>query len=149
MTVRGVDEFRRDLRRVDRRIGRGFQKANKRIAERVVAKGRPAVKRLPSPGGTIAKAGIRPRGSQRSAKVAFLGSNPTVRANVLGTKSHWVFGRRVAGSGPWLPHVGNRWKPSELHGIGPVIKRTADTVTMDQYVDAVMDGLAEAFPEVI
>ncbi len=147
VVVEGLDEFRRELRRVDKRAGKAFQKVNKKVSERVVSKGKPAVRGLSSPGGSIAAGGIRPRARQNRATIAFLGSNPTIRATIFGTRSHMVFGRRISGSGPWRPWIGKSWQPEQLYGIGPVIKTTMDGFALDEYMDSVLDALAPAFPD--
>lgn len=149
MTVRvkGLNELRSGLRAADKRMPKALQKANKKVSERVVNKGKPAVKRLSSPGGGIAQSGIRPRARQNKATIALLGSNRTIRANVLGARSHMVFGHRVSGSGPWEPWLGTNWKPEELYGLGPVIKDTMDGFALDEYLDSVLDALGPAFPD--
>lgn len=146
--VRGLDEFRRELRRVDARFGKAFGQANKRISEQVVSKAKPAVQGLSSPGGTIAARGIRPSAKQSAAVIRLnnTGSSPTLFANVFGTLSHTVFGRTIPGSGPWKPWIGTTWKPEDLYGIGPVISDVADGFALDEYMDAVLDALAPAFP---
>ncbi len=145
--IKGLDEFRRELRRADKRMGKAFGKANKKVGDRVVAKGRPAIQRLPSPGGTIAMSGLRSSAKQTKAVIALTAGNPTIRATVFGTKSHMVFGRRISGSGPWKPWIGRSWQPEELYGLGPSIKQTMDGFALDEYMDAVLDALAPAFPD--
>ena len=147
VVVKGLDEFRRELRRADKRMPKAFQKANKKVSERVVSRGKPAVRGLSSPGGSIAVGGIRPRARQNRATIAFLGSNPTIRATIFGTRSHMVFGRRISGSGPWRPWIGTTWTPEQLYGIGPVIKQTVDRFALDEYLGAVLDALGPAFPD--
>ena len=147
VVVKGLDDFRRDLRKVDSRLPKALQKAHKKVATRTAEKGRPAVQGLSSPGGTIATRGIRGNASQKAARITLLGSNPTVRANVFGARSHTVFGRRVPGSGPWKPWIGNKWEPEQLYGLGPVIQDTADNFALDEYGDAIMDALKVAFPD--
>jgi len=128
-------------------MGKAFGIANKKIGEQVASKARPAVKSLPTPGGSIAQSGIRSSAKQRAAVIRLLASNPTIRANVFGAKSHMVFGRRVSGPGPWKPWIGRNWKPEDLYGIGPVIRDSADGFILDEYLDAVLDGLSQAFPD--
>ena len=147
VVVKVLDEFRRELRRADKRMGKAFQKANKKVSERVVSKGKPAVKSLPTPGGSIAVGGIRPRARQNRATIAFLGSNRTIRATIFGTRSHMVFGRRISGSGPWKPWIGTTWTPEQLYGIGPVIKQTMDGFALDEHMGAILDALKPSFPD--
>jgi len=110
-----------------------------------VSAGRPAVQRLSSPGGSVSVGGIRPSAKQKAAVIR-LNNQRALFANVFGTKSHMVFGRRVAGSGPFQPWLGNSWTPEDLYGIGPSIKDTMDGFALDEYLDAVLDALAVAFP---
>ena len=130
-------------------MGKAFGKANKKISERVVTKGKPAVRGLRSPGGTKAMSGIRPSAKQSKAVIRLNNSSrsPTLFANVFGTLSHQVFGRTIPGSGPFLPWIGTTWDPEDLYGIGPVIKDVADDFALDEYLDAVLDALGPAFPD--
>lgn len=142
-----MDELRRELRRIDPRLAKTLQAANKKVSERVVASAGPKVQGLRSPGGARAVPGIRPRASQTKATVVLLGSNPTIRANVFGTLSHKVYGRNISGSGPFLPWLGNSWQPEDLYGLGPALTETVDGFALDEYADAWMDALAAAFPD--
>lgn len=142
-----MDELRRELRRIDPRLAKTLQTANKRVSERVRDRARPAIQGLPSPGGSRAMSGLTARASQSKATVVLLGSNPTIRANVFGTLSHKVWGRNVSGSGPWKAWLGNSWTPEHLYGLGPAITEVVDGFALDEYADAVMDALAAAFPD--
>jgi hypothetical protein len=142
-----LDELRRELRRIDPRLAKTLQVANKRVSEKVVSKAGPAVQGLSSPGGARAQSGIRARASQSKATVVLLGSNPTIRASVFGTLSHKVFGRNVSGHGPWQPWLGQSWPPEDLYGLGPAITETVDGFALDEYADAFMDALRFAFPD--
>lgn len=144
--VKGLDDFRRELRRADKRMGKAFGKANKKIGEKVVAKGRPSVVGLPSPGGSVSVAGIKASAKQSKAVIR-LTNRKALFANVFGTRSHMVFGRPVPGSGPFRPWLGQSWKPEELYGIGPAIKTVADDFALDEYLGAVLDALGPAFPD--
>ena len=145
--VKGLDEFRRELRRADKRFGKAVGQANKKVGARVVAKGAPAIRSLPSPGGNKAMSGLKSSAKQTKVVVALTAGNPTIRANVLGTLSHTVWGRRIPGSGPWQPWLGTSWQPEQLYGLGPAIKKVMDGFALDEYMDAVLDGLAKAFPD--
>jgi hypothetical protein len=142
-----LDELARELRRVDPKLTKEISKANKTVSERLVDRARPAVKGLSSPGGSIAQGGIRARATPKKAIVALLGSNETIRASVFGTLSHKVWGRNVTGHGPWLPWVGNQWSPEQLHGLGPAITETVDGFGLDEYADAILQALSQAFPD--
>jgi hypothetical protein len=147
VVIRGLDELRRELRRIDPRLAKTLQVANKRVSERVVSKARPAIQGLRSPGGSRAQSGLRARASQTKATVVLLGSNPTIRANVFGTLSHKVFGRNVSGHGPFLPWLGDSWQPEQLYGLGPALTEVVDGFALDEYADSWMNALSAAFPD--
>jgi hypothetical protein len=142
-----LDELRRELRRIDPRLAKTLQVANKKVSEKAVSVAGPRIAGLPSPGGSKAVSGLRPRASQSKATVVLLGSNPTIRANVLGALSHKAWGRHRSGRGPWLAWLGNTWSPEDLYGLGPALTQVADGFALDEYADAWMDGLAAAFPD--
>lgn len=139
--------MRRGLRQVDSRLPKALQQANKQVSNKIVEAARPKVAGLPSPGGTRAMSGLTARATQKSATVVLLGSNPTVRANVLGTLSHKAWGRHVSGSGPFQAWLGQGWSPEELYGLGPAMTDVVDRFGLDEYADAFMDALAVAFPD--
>lgn len=146
VVITGLDELRRELRRIDPKLAKTLQAANKKVSERVRDKARPEIAGLPSPGGSKAIGGLSARATQSKATVVLLGSNPTIRANVLGTLSHMVWGRSVPGSGPFLPWLGQSWSPEDLYGLGPALTDVVDHFALDEYADAWLDGLAGAFP---
>ena len=127
-------------------MGKAFGVANKKIGEKIAGKGKPAVVGLSSPGGSVSVGGIKPSAKQNKAVIRLTNRN-ALFANVFGTQSHMVFGRRVSGSGPFKPWIGRSWTPEQLYGIGPVIKTAADGFVLDDYLDAVLDALGPAFPD--
>lgn len=139
--------MRAALRRIDPRLNKALQVANKRVSQKVVDTAKPKIAGLPSPGGSKAMSGLTARAGQNKATVVLLGSNPTIRANVLGTLSHKVWGRHVSGSGPFLPWLGRSWSPEDLYGLGPALTTVVDGFGLDEYADAYMDALAVAFPD--
>lgn len=149
LEVKGLDEFRRELRRVDKQFGKAFGKVHKQISERLAASARPRILALSSPGGTKAMSGVRGSAKQNAAVIRLMGSNPTVRANVFGMGVHWggTPPKEYQGRGPWLPWVGTNWQPEDLHGLGPAITEVLDGYGLDQYMDAVLDALKPAFPD--
>lgn len=150
--IEGLDEFRRDLRRVNPALGKAIQRAHKTISTKVANEVRPAVQRLPSPGGTRAVRGITPRATQKHAQIAFsrAQARKPLWANILGAYVHPVFGRRFPVKKMkrriWQPHLGSHWQPEQLYGAGPVLKHARDTFAADEYLDAFTDALREAFP---
>lgn len=147
IVIKGLDELRRELRQIDPKLAKTLQKANKTVSERIVSKARPEIAGLPSPGGSKAVGGLSARATQTKASVVLLGSNATIRANVLGTLSHMVYGRRIAGSGPFRAWLGQSWSPEDLYGLGPAITDVVDSFALDEYADAWLDGLKGAFPD--
>jgi hypothetical protein len=153
ITVKGLDDFRRDLRRVDPRLAKTLQVAHKKVATRAVERVKPAVGRLPSPGSHRTTGGITPRATQKSAKVAFSQANRSkpLMASILGSDWHPVFGRFIPADRMrrrlWQPHLGASWSYDQLYGAGRAFVQVADTFALDEYADAIMDAFAEAFPE--
>jgi len=149
--VEGLDEFARAMRRVDPRIGKALQKAHKEIAKKVSGKVEGAVGGLGSPQSGAAARGVRPRAGQKEATIALLGSNKFIRAAVMGTQTHWVFGRPVSAASMmrrvWQPWVGNSWTAEEgLYGVSPAITAAIPSV-VETYSDAIDQALSEAFPD--
>lgn len=149
--VKGLDELARELRRVDPRLVKQLTKAHKEISTKVAGKAQSKVSGLPVPRGGQAAAGIKPRAGQKKATIALLGSNPVVRAAVMGTEVHWVFGRPVrAGSmmrRVWQPWVGNDWTAEEgLYGVSPAIAEAIPGI-LDTYADHIEAALDAAFPD--
>jgi hypothetical protein len=150
VTVSGLDELSRELRKVDPRLNKQLQRANKDISTDLANKSQAAVSGLTDAGGRGAR-GIRPRAGAKKATIALLGSNAFVRAAVFGAEVHWVFGRPMAAADmsrrAWQPWIGDDWTPEEgLYGISPVIKSAIPDI-LDTYGDRVMDALAGAFPQ--
>lgn len=151
--VHGLKDFQRDLRRVDPRLAKTLQRAHKVISGRVVDRIKPAVTGLAAPGSHRIGRGITPRATQTRAKIAFSGANRTkpLFSHILGAEWHPVYGRfvptREMRRPLWQAHLGARWHWTQLYGAGPAIRKQADTFVLDEYADAVMDAMSEAFPE--
>lgn len=149
--IRGIDELRRALRKISPQLSKTLQIAHKKISTEVVAKVKPAVSRLPSPGGSKAVRGITPRATQKSAEIAFSGAarNKPLMASILGSEVHPVYGRYYAVDSMkrrlWRPHLGNSWKPEDLYGVGPVLEEAQKTFIYDEYLDAVLEAMDRSF----
>lgn len=167
----GIDDLIRDLRKVDRDLPKRIQKANKRVAERVVDEARPKVKTVEgSASGSIreqAASRIRPRARQKSASVALLASNNKGRVDAFpfefGTRFHTIpyrgggYRRILAATmrrRVFPPWVGNRfdggdWRDgnhgNEGHIVHPTIQAFLNRGTfVDDYmteIDRAMRGL--------
>ena len=108
--VEGLADLARELKRIDPALNKQLRLVNKTVSDKVVTAGRPAIQGLPSPGGSVATSGLTARATPTQATVVLAGRNRTIRANVFGTQSHWVWGhrRRVVDPGnPGSARVGN------------------------------------------
>jgi hypothetical protein len=150
LRVEGLAELARELRRIDPRIAKELQRGHKEVSTEISGKAKSKVSALTDASGRGA-AGIRPRATAAKATIALLGSNPFVRAAVMGANTHWVFGRPVPAASMrrrvWQPWVGNDWTPEEgLYGVSPAIREAIPSI-LETYADRVMAALAVAFPE--
>ena len=104
--VEGLADLARELKRIDPALNKQLRLVNKTVSDKVVTAGRPAIQGLPSPGGSVATAGLTARATPTQATVVLAGRNRTIRANVFGAQSHWVWGHKKSGRGPWQPWLG-------------------------------------------
>lgn len=152
----GLDEVRRELRRISPVLSKKLQVAHKAISTDIAEKSKSRMAGLPGPRSSKAAQGIRPRGGQRSAQIALLGSNEFVRAFEFGTRRHWLFGRPVAASSMsrrvFPPWKGNQWDAGDgpARGVGyavqPTIRENVEKIA-ETYTDRIEDAFAGAFPE--
>lgn len=153
-TIRGLPEFRRELRALGPEWPRELRKANKNIAQlgahyaQVVAHGM---------GGVQAKAASAIRGyaNQREARIGVVPSARVPFANVAfwGAKRHtgWYERARYNDSPRQHPEwVGNTWDVAE-HGVGPyaINEALAEHIDdiLDEYGEAIDRLAARAFPD--
>ena len=153
ITVKGLKDFQKDLRGVDPRLAKTLQVAHKKVSTKATDQVRPAVTGLGAPGSHRVGRGITPRATQTRARIAFSSAARTrpLVAHILGADWHPVWGRFVPAASMrrrlWQPHLGNSWSWPQLYGAGPAIEEVANRFALDEYADAIMDSLAEAFPE--
>ena len=150
VTIRGLDDFRRDLKKAGGpKLSKQIQVGGKKVAEHVASKGR-SVLSSRSPRGSRAASGLKPRATQRSVGLSLLGSNPLIRAHVLGTKTHWLFGRPVPAASMrrrvFPEWVGRSWTPEQLHVIGPIL-RDDRSKHLEMWITEIQKAFDEAFPE--
>jgi hypothetical protein len=146
ITVRGLDEMARALRRIDPRIKaeivRGITKSSKRVADQA----RMAVAGLSVPQTSRAAAGI----SASKTGIILEGSNPVVRAVIFGAMTHWVFGRQMPVSDLSAPvfrdWIGSNWNPEDPYGVGSAVAEASDGYVLDEVGDSFMRAAREAFP---
>lgn len=146
-----LEDFTKEMRRVDPRLNKELQKAHKQISVEVSAKAARRVAGLHGPRSGMAAAGVRPRAGQKHAAVALLGSNKYVRAAVMGANIHWVFGRPIPASSMrrrvWPQWIGDDWTPeSGLYGVSPAIAEAIPNI-VDTYGDRILAALSNAFPD--
>ena len=141
--IEGLKELQKSFRNAHPLLAKQLTGVHKTISSRIVSDARSRVQGLPSPGGSKAMSGITPRATQKSAGLALLASNPTVRANVFGTLSHVAWGHRRPGSGPWQAWIGRSWSPDQLYGVGPAIEEAVEGFALDEYMEAVMRSLKD------
>ena len=146
VTEKGLSELGRELGRIDSQLDRALPRAHKKVTDRIVSQGRPAIAGLPSPGGSKATSGLSARVDKNAGTILLDPSNPTLYATVFGTRSHMVYGNRIPGSGPWSRWLGMSVEPEQLYGLGKVVANTTDHYADEVYADAYMDGLSKAFP---
>lgn len=147
--VDGLDQFRREIKRVDRELGKDLRRIHVKVAELVADKAKAA-----SPDREAQ--GIKGRGTQKAAlvRVSATARNPRVLGVFMGMRrrSGWYANIRYRQSrarqfDPW---VGSQWDPGERGGepyfIGDAINSSVDDV-IELYGDEIMDLAARAFPD--
>ena len=147
VTVVGLNDFRRELRRLDRALGVEMRKIHLKVSKLVAGRARRAAP-------PALQTAIRDSATQ---KAAFVGTVPKP-----GYALAWIWGarRRTGWYAKGRYHdsparqfpawVGNQWDPGELGGspyyIGPAINQSIDEV-VELYGDEIEDLSRRAFPE--
>jgi|GEM_PF-1931931 len=153
--VRGLREFRRELRAIDPKFPKELRLAHKAIADDVATKARSIAS---GSGGVQAKAAgaIKGYATQSNARVGIATGKSFPMANVAfwGAKKRtgWYGASKYAGSGgrqhpEW---VGNTWDVG-VAGQGPYAINDAiasmNSQILDEYADAIGRLMAKAFPD--
>lgn len=141
--VHGLRDLQRGLAAASPELRRLLGKANKKIAEDLVAA--PARRLAEQLGGghvrLARRSVISARGTSRSARVALnAGRVPDAFGQEFGAKQFPQFQ-------PWR---GNQWNPDTDRGPGYVLHptiRAARPRIIEEYADRLMDAMAAAFPE--
>jgi len=143
--VEGLDEFRRELKKIDKALGKELRLVHLKVADLVSGRAQGA-----APGGV--RGAVRPRATQKSAFVSIYPNPPYALGMFMGMKrrSGWYAkGRYRSSSGrQFEPWIGNSWDPGDGGGpyyIGPVISASVDDV-IDLYGDEIELLAAKAFP---
>jgi hypothetical protein len=144
--VRGLDDFRRELKKVDKALGKELRQVHLKVARLVADRAQRA-----APGRT-AKA-ISAAATQKVAAVRITPKRGDELGVFMGMKrrSGWYAkGRYRASTGrQFRPWVGANWDPGDGGGpyyIAPAINRSIDDV-IDLYGDEIEKLAAKAFPE--
>jgi hypothetical protein len=149
--VKGLKDFRRELKAASSDMPKALRKAQKEIADDVADQARSVASGM---GGVQAKAAgsIKGYASQTQASVGFP-SGGIAGAAFWGTLRHtgWYAAARYAGSPPNTPKwVGNSWEPG-VAGQGPyaINDALADFLPEldDRYLDMIEDLTSKAFPD--
>jgi hypothetical protein len=144
--VHGLKEFRREIKKVDRALGRELRQVHLKVADLVAGRARGA-----APGGV--KGAIGSKATQKAAFVQIRNRPARALAVFMGMKrrSGWyAAGRYRSSQGrQFEPWVGNQWDPGEFGGdpyyIGPAINRSVDDV-LDLYGDELEKLARRAYP---
>lgn len=149
--IKGLKEFRRDLKAADAEYPKALRKANKVIADEMA---KAAQARASSMGGVRAKAASSIRGyaTPVQASVGFP-SGGIAGAAFWGMKRHtgWYAKRQYRGSPPQHPRwVGNSWEPG-VAGQGPYAINDAIAAGIPRIIEAfggaIDDVTKQAFPD--
>lgn len=147
VSIRGMKEFRRELKRLDRKLGKELRKVWLRAAELVA-------ERADAAAPARAKGVIKPRATQRAARIEITPKRGDELAVFLGQRRRSGWYRRAryrASTGrQFKPWVGNQWDPGETGGqpyhIGAAINAAVDDV-VDVIGDGIDDLARRAFPD--
>lgn len=146
--VRGLNEFRRELRRIDgSRFANTTRRVHRKVADLVAGKARAAA------GSRLGRA-IKPSATNNSAKVVMVDNPPDALAKLWGTnrRTGWYAAPRFAAStGRQHPTwVGNQWDPGENGGkpyiVGDAINASVDEIERIYLVDLIDEVTRDAFP---
>lgn len=130
--VRGLKEFRRELKALDGQWEKQLQKANKAVAEMVAEGTREDFQRVGGSGPKAAST-VKALAQQTRAQVKFGGKGDSVAERVAGGNA---FGSTRF---PQFPKPG-------VYALYPTLARRSEDIT-DRYADLVDDLMKRAFPD--
>jgi hypothetical protein len=142
VVVRGLREFSRDLRRVDKQLARQMSRAHKTVTDQLVAEpARRLASRLGGGHVRLARRGVI------SARARARGGYVALNSGRVPDAFGWEFGAYAFRQFPiWR---GNQWRPAD-GGVGyvihPTIRSNYDRI-IDEYGDRLMNAFADAYPE--
>jgi hypothetical protein len=144
--IRGLDEFRRELKRLDKTLGKELRQVHLRISQMVAPRVQAA-----APG--RAKGAISPKATQKAAQLLVTSGRGDALAVFLGMtrRSGWYAkGRYSESSGrQFRPWVGNTWEIGSGGGpyyIGPVLRSSLDDIA-ELAFDEIEKLAKGAFPD--
>jgi hypothetical protein len=146
VTIVGLREFRSELRRMNRELGREMRQVHLKVAALVAGRAKSAAP------GELAGA-ITPRATQKAAFIGVRPKPPYALGVFMGARGRfgWYSNPRYRGSAgrQFEPWVGNQWDPGDGGGapyyIGPAINRSVDDV-IELYGDEIDQLARRAFP---
>jgi hypothetical protein len=145
--IKGLADFRRELRKLDdRELRNGLTPIYREIAKMVKDRAKAA-----APAGV--RSSIGHRANRNGAFITTKGSPPRALGVFWGAKARfgwYAAGRYTSSTGrQFEPWVGNQWSPGETGGepyfIGPAINRSVDEV-IETMADGIEDLARRAFP---
>lgn len=147
VNVRGLDEFRRELKRIDKTFGKELRQVHLKVAKLVTARAQSAAP------ARVSKS-VRPKATQKAAAIRVTANPPYALGVFWGMRrrSGWYAARRYRGSSgrQFEPWVGNQWDPGEQGGkpyyIGDAINRSVNDV-IELFGDEIERLAGRAFPD--
>lgn len=145
LRITGLRDFTRELKAVDRDLGKELRQAHLQIARLI--EGRAQARMLRGgPQAAEAAKGVKGRATQKQAMLSITNRPPFTLPVVMGQRrrSGWYAARRFRGSTArqFQPWVGNQWDPGETGGkpyfVGPAINESIDEA-IDLFGDAIDD----------
>lgn len=150
--VRGLKEFRNQLRRVDPSLQNELRKVHRRVSDLVADRTKAAMR---GGGRQAAKAApaVKARAASGSAFIDTVGKPPFALGVIWGQRrrSGWYAASRYADSGErqFSPWVGNQWDPGESGGrpyfLGDAVDRSLDEID-EIYLEGIDELTRRAFP---
>lgn len=151
--IRGLKEFRRELRRVDKSLLNEMRKVHRKVSDLVVLRTKAAMA-AGGPQAAKAAAAVKARATSGSAIVDTVAKPPFALGVLWGQRKRtgWYAAPRYADSGArqFDDWVGNQWDPGE-HGGQPYFLGDAVNGSLDEidaiYLEGIDDLARRAFPD--
>lgn len=150
--IKGLQDFRRDLRALDRKLPNEVRKLHRKVSDHVADKARRGAAAGDAQSRKAVGA-IKARATQRAAYIETV-PKPAFALGVfwgMKRRTGWYANPRYEGSNArqFQPWVGNQWDPGDAGGkpyfIGEAINQSIDEV-QDIYLEGIDDLAKHAFP---